>query len=359
MTNFFNRLVLLLAVSVFLFSCNKEDQLVSEEAITTSTIEEFLGVEINTPEDFPEYKALTAEEIDYILEYVGAQLDAEAEEGTIESRTNFFNYRLFLLAAVRTGLASDIINEEVTAFAPNNDAFRAIGIPNYRALLTIPVDALRGILDYHIVPNGRFFAADLENKFYPTLAPQAVQVSVDANGVQVNDATVVEANFFLAFFYNGVVHGIDQVLTAPDQTIVDIAVGLANGNPAEFTQLVAAVVRADLAGTLSGNGPFTVFAPTDAAFNALFNALGTDVNSIDINVLTDVLLYHVVPARAFSTDLMNGPLATLNGDVTVDLAHLTIGDTTDDPANLIPSLINIQGSNGVIHVIDKVLIPEL
>ena len=358
MSKFIKQFIFLFAIAAITFSCNQEEQNELENAVTMNDIEQFLGMDINTPEDFPAYKALTAEEIDRVLEYINAEFDAN-ENSEIESRNNFLNYRLFVLAVVRAGLVSEVINEEVTAFAPNNDAFRAIGIPNYRALLTVPVDALRSILEYHIVPTGRFFAADLESRFYPTLAPQAIDVKVDASGVAVNDATVVEANFFLAFFFNGVVHGIDQVLIAPDQTIVDIAIAAAGGNPAEFTQLVAAVVRADLAGTLSGTGPFTVFAPTDAAFNALFSALNTDVNSIDIDVLTNVLLYHVVAGRVFSTDLTNGPVSTLNGDITVDLAHLTIGDTTDDPANLIPSLLNIQGSNGVIHVIDKVLIPEL
>jgi uncharacterized surface protein with fasciclin (FAS1) repeats len=358
MSKFIKQFVFLFAIAAITFSCNKEEQNELANAVTINDIEQFLGAEINTPEEFPDYKALTAEEIDRVLEHINETFDAQ-ESSQIESRNSFFNYRLFVLAVVRSGLVNDIINKEVTAFAPNNDAFRAIGIPNYRALLDVPVDALRAILEYHIIPDSRLFAADLESRFYPTVATQAVRVNVSASGVTVNDVDVIEANFFLAFFFNGVVHGIDEVLMAPDQNIVEIAVAAANGNPAQFTQLVAAVVRADLAGTLSGNGPFTVFAPTDAAFNELFAALNTDVNSIDINVLTDVLLYHVVPARVFSTDLAAGPVSTLNGDVNISVNHLTVGDTTDEPANLIPSLLDIQGSNGVIHVIDKVLIPEL
>ena len=323
------------------------------------SIEQFLGVAINTPENFPKQRALTEEEIEYVLEYVEAEMLA-AENSEVETRRlNFLDYRLFALAAIRTGVVNDIINAEVTVFAPNNDAFEAIGISNSAELSNVPADALRDILEYHVIPSGRLFAADLENRFYPTVAGPAVEVAVGAGGVTVNGVDVIAPDVFFAFLFNGVAHGIDQVLTAPDKTIVDIAIDAANSDPGEFTQLVAAVVRADLAGTLSSEGPFTVFAPTDAAFDALFDALNTDVNSIDIDLLTDVLLYHVVPARVFSTDLTNGPVGTLNGNVTIDVNNLQIVDTTDDPANLIPGLLDIQGSNGVIHGIDKVLIPEL
>lgn len=357
MLNRFNltRLVLLLAVTIFAFSCNKDENIDSTSGVSINTIEDYLGMEIDNPENFPEYYELSQEEIDRVLVYVDAQLQA-TETSELEDRNVFYNYRLFTLALFRTGLINDLINSEVTAFAPNNDAFRAIGITSFRDLRGLPVDALTDILTYHVIP-GRLFAADLENKFYATVAGPAVEVNVD-DGVTVNDATVVNPDLFFAFLLNGVVHGIDQVLMAPTQNIVEIAIEASQSDDPEFTQLVAAVVRADLAGTLSGPGPFTVFAPTDAAFNALFDALDTDVNSIDIDLLTDVLLYHVVPARAFSTDLTNGPLSTLGGEVVVDLSTLTLDDSgTDDLANLLPPLLNIQGTNGVIHGIDKVLLP--
>jgi transforming growth factor-beta-induced protein len=353
-----SRSLLLLAIFALAFSCEKETIIDQQEAVTVGQVEQFLGMEINEIADFPDYYKLSDEEINQVIEYVDAQFDA-AESGEIEMRTNFLNYRLFTLAVLRAGLINEFVNDQVTVFAPNNDAFAAIGIADSRALLQVAPSDLVDILSYHIVPSGRLFSTDLESVFYPTLAGPAVKVDVSGGGVTVNNVDVVEADIFFAFFFNGVAHGIDQVLTAPKETIVDIAIDFSNGNPAEFTQLVAAVVRADLAGTLSGPGPFTVFAPTDAAFNELFDALDTDVNSIDIDVLTDVLLYHVVPARVFSTDLENGPVNTLNGTVTIDLDELEIIDTTNEPAGLIPSLLDVQGSNGVIHVIDKVLIPEL
>ena len=141
--------------------------------------------------------------------------------------------------------------------------------------------------------------------------------------------------------------------TMPEETtvgtIVDVAIGAGN-----FTTLVAAVTAADLVETLSGTGPFTVFAPTDAAFAAVptatLNALLADPNGL----LTGVLLHHVVGAAAFSGDLSNGQVVpTLFGDnVLVTIAG---GNVSIDNANVI--VADIEATNGVVHVIDAVLVP--
>ena len=131
-------------------------------------------------------------------------------------------------------------------------------------------------------------------------------------------------------------------------TIVDIAVG----NP-DFSILVSAVTAAGLVDTLSGDGPFTVFAPTDDAFRSL-PADTLDALLLDVDQLTSVLTYHVVSGKVASTDLVNGPVPTLNGaDVTVDL---TDGVKINDANVIIP---DIEASNGIIHVIDKVLLPPM
>merc|ERR1712127_72487 len=129
-------------------------------------------------------------------------------------------------------------------------------------------------------------------------------------------------------------------------TIVDVAVG--NGS---FNTLVAAVTAADLAGTLSGDGPFTVFAPTDAAFAALPE--GTVEGLLeDIPALTSILNCHVVAGKVESGDLVNGPVPTDNGaDVEINLDD---GVKVND-SNVI--IADVQACNGVIHVIDAVLIP--
>ncbi len=130
--------------------------------------------------------------------------------------------------------------------------------------------------------------------------------------------------------------------------IVDIAVGAGT-----FETLVAAVTAAGLVDTLKGEGPFTVFAPTDEAFAALPE--GTVEGLLeDIDTLTAILTYHVVPGQVLSTDLTDGMMAeTVNGQsVTIG----TEGGVTVDGANVITA--DIMASNGVIHVIDAVILPE-
>lgn len=139
----------------------------------------------------------------------------------------------------------------------------------------------------------------------------------------------------------------------PTQNIVEIA----QGNP-NFSILVDAVIKADLAGTLSGDGPFTVFAPTNEAFLELLDILNVDsLDDIPVSTLTAVLLYHVAEGRVYSSDLVTGPVNTLGGTFVVDVPTLTIDSGSDQDANLDPEALNIQGTNGAIHVIDKVLLP--
>jgi transforming growth factor-beta-induced protein len=146
---------------------------------------------------------------------------------------------------------------------------------------------------------------------------------------------------------NGVIHVVDKVILPP--TVVNIA--LANEN---FTTLVQAVVKAGLVDALSADGPFTVFAPTNAAFDALFAQLGiSGIDDLTAEQLIPILTYHVVPGNVVSTELSNGEVATLNGqNLSVDLsAGVKINESEVIAAD-------IQGSNGVVHVIDQVLLPE-
>lgn len=132
-------------------------------------------------------------------------------------------------------------------------------------------------------------------------------------------------------------------------TVVEIAVS----NP-DFSILVEAVTKADLAGALSAEGPFTVFAPTNAAFNKLFSQLGVSgIKDLTAEQLTPILTYHVVAGKVMSTDLSNTSVATLNGKkIKIDLTDgVKINESNVTSAD-------IKGKNGVIHVIDTVLIPE-
>jgi uncharacterized surface protein with fasciclin (FAS1) repeats len=141
-------------------------------------------------------------------------------------------------------------------------------------------------------------------------------------------------------------------------TIVEIALGNEN-----FSTLVAAVVKADLVSVLNGNRMFTVFAPTNAAFDAAAEAVlgagytGTDlVNALDKATLTNILLYHVSPGERFSGDVVSAErIRMMNKDFTYVAGTTIVGNNSS--ANLVLDLIDIDASNGVIHVIDFVLLP--
>jgi uncharacterized surface protein with fasciclin (FAS1) repeats len=141
---------------------------------------------------------------------------------------------------------------------------------------------------------------------------------------------------------------------ASDKTIVDIAAS----NP-DFSTLVAAVKAAGLASTLSGPGPFTVFAPTDAAFAKLPpGTLDTLLQPANKEQLAGVLTYHVVPATVMAANVKPGPVTTVNGatfTVSADAGKVTLTDARDGTANVVKT--DVVASNGVIHVIDAVLLP--
>jgi len=148
---------------------------------------------------------------------------------------------------------------------------------------------------------------------------------------------------------NGVVHVINKVVM-PVETVVDVAID--NG----FTSLTAAVVKAELLPALTDPfGTFTVFAPTNTAFDNLAAALGVDLNGVLAHPqLGDILLYHVLGTEVLSTQLVNGPVATLNGqNVTIDLTN----GVKVNASNV--TLADVSSFNGVVHVIDAVLLPSL
>lgn len=130
----------------------------------------------------------------------------------------------------------------------------------------------------------------------------------------------------------------------------------------EFSILVSAVAKAGLAKTLAKGGTFNVFAPTNQAFIALQGELGLSsldelLSAIGTEGLKNVLLYHVVSGCVYSSDLVSGPVTTLNGTFTVNVADLTITDAKGRESNLIPQLLNVQATNGVVRVIDRVMLP--
>jgi len=228
----------------------------------------------------------------------------------------------------------------LTVFAPTNDAFAQLS--------SVPED-LKPILLYHVL-GSTVYASQVATGYAKTLSaymtnPMDIYINT-ASGVKINNsATVVLADVVGT---NGVIHVIDKVLLPP--TVVGIAL-----NNSAFTTLVSAVVKAGLAETLSGVGPFTVFAPTNDAFTALFTALGVSgVDALTAEQLTPILLYHVVAGNNVSSGLMNGNIPTLQGtNISVNVGK---GVVLNGNTNVI--IADVQGSNGVVHAIDKVLIPS-
>ena len=256
-------------------------------------------------------------------------------------------------AVITADLAGTLSGEgPFTVFAPTDDAFLALaGALGATAEDLLALPELTDILLYHVV-GGTALSTDLsDGQMVTTLNGADVTVTINDQGVFINDAQVIVADIVAD---NGVVHVIDAVLIPPtpepSNTVVDIVV-----NSDVHNLLEAAVITADLAGTLSGEGPFTVFAPTDDAFLALAGALGaTAEDLLALPELTDILLYHVVGGTALSTDLSDGQMVTtLNGaDVTV-----TINDQGVFINDAQVIVADIVADNGVVHVIDAVLIP--
>ena len=146
---------------------------------------------------------------------------------------------------------------------------------------------------------------------------------------------------------------IDNFNSAISEASAGTVVQIAASNP-DFSILVEAVTKAGLAGALSAEGPFTVFAPTNEAFNALFKQLGVGgVKDLTAEQLTPILTYHVVSGKVMSTDLKNSSVATLNGQkIKIDLSSgVKINESKVTTAD-------IAGTNGVVHVIDRVLLPK-
>ncbi|MCF8417184.1 MAG: fasciclin domain-containing protein, partial [Crocinitomicaceae bacterium] len=233
--------------------------------------------------------------------------------------------------------------------APTNDAFAAaltaLGLTAGQLLASPDLD---NILLYHVL-GAEVVSGSLTNGQIatPLNTANTLKVTLDGTNVFINQAQVTAANLQAD---NGVVHVLNAVVL-PSQTVADVAIG----SPAHTT-LVAAVVEARLLPALTN--PFaslTVFAPTNTAFDNLATALGTDLAGILANAeLEDILLYHVVGSEVLSTALVNGPVVTLNGQsVTINLmSGVMVNNATVTAADLL-------SDNGVVHVIDAVLVPSL
>jgi uncharacterized surface protein with fasciclin (FAS1) repeats len=295
--------------------------------------------------------------------------------GTIVQVAEAGGLSYLLAAATKAELADELSvasTAGLTVFAPTNAAFNTLatqlGLADGPALVAaLPKEALASILSYHVLP-ARKSAADLSSggatqaTIYSFEGSAAtVRINTTA-GVSIGDAVLTEARVTTANVAatNGVVHIVDKVLVPPGVLNV---VQMAQANPAAFSTLVGAVASAGLVPTLSSTTDpldrFTVFAPTNAAFEAI----ASTVAGLTPTQLSTVLTYHVLDSQVLSTAIPFGtPVTTVAGqDITINAGTApviaTITDTTATPATI--TVVDVRASNGVIHVIDKVLIPSL
>lgn len=325
-----------------------------------------------------------AQEEATIAELVVASAGSDAPEFTV------------LLAAVQAAdpaileLLSNA-DADLTVFAPTDAAFaaafEALGVTAEDVLANTAL--LNEVLMYHVVPTTLLAenVIALDGAVVgTTLYETALAISVADGVVKVNDASVITPDVIAS---NGVVHVIDAVLLPPAEeedmmmateepmdmmmatvSIAETVIAAAGADPAEFTILLAAVQAADaategaLVAALTNNGPFTVFAPTDAAFAAALEALGVTAEELlgNTELLIQVLSYHIVPGHfAAETVVAVAGMSEEGVNVATSLPGTTVTVMLDGESVMVNDATVVQtdihASNGIIHVIDAVLLP--
>lgn len=273
---------------------------------------------------------------------------------TLRTYTEFSD---LVSALEMTNLTSQIDGATVTLFAPTNAAFGQFLLDNgYTGLDDPNLDPadLKNLLLNHVV-DGYFTSGDLSNSYYNTAAIvqdfYSPSLKVDIDNLLLNNAakiTTVDIDGV-----SGIIHAVDAVVTIPD--IVDIAY-----NDGGFNSLVQSLATVDLVNALQSDGPFTVFAPTDDAIQ-----WSTSMN-LSLDLLEEILLDHVVDGNFRAADLTDGMLIDsfgMDANNSYSILFDTDGvvkiiETDSSPTRVIAKVLmaDIQGSNGVIHVIDNVII---
>ncbi|MFP4092205.1 MAG: fasciclin domain-containing protein [Cyclobacteriaceae bacterium] len=266
--------------------------------------------------------------------------------------SNSENY-IILTAGLTKAVLLETLNamdQNFTLLAPPDVAFINAGISDPEAYTE---EEWRDILLYHLVGEEVPFSSLVDEDEVET-ENGMVYISPFNNNVVFNGrASIIETNLGAA---NGLIHTIDNVLLPPQREVSDII-----SDRDDLTTLQAAIERLNLAGELSQNVPYTIFAPSDEAFEELLNTLGAGgLSEIPDGQLAEILQYHVVSNRIFSFDLEEGNVNTLLGEpfvVSFDNGVI-ITDGSDVTQNSEVQEANILGTNGVVHIIDEVLLPE-
>jgi uncharacterized surface protein with fasciclin (FAS1) repeats len=320
----FRILALTIVIAMYVTSCSNEK---TEEPITNEAVNEDLNQVTTTEDDLKLFNES--------IQLTGFKIEDEA------GKSGNFGF---------------------TVFAPTNEAFKTfLTQNNYTSLSQVPLGKLIDVLSNHVV-RGRYLSKDLQNGYLKTLSTagsatlnSTLSLYVDtSDGVQLNGtAKVTVRDIKLGLL---VVHKVDKVIPLP--TIVTHAV--ANDN---FTSLVGALTSAgqpDFVSVLSGTEPYTVFAPTNSAFASLDTELAPGgIASVSSSDLTKVLQYHVVNGNILASSLTDNQIVNtlLTQTFTIKLSPARIVDANNRTSTI--TATNVQCANGVIHVLDKVLLPVL
>lgn len=298
----------------------------------------------------------------------------------VETAAAAGNFTTLLAAAEAADLVDALKSEgPLTVFAPTDEAFAALPEGTVEALLQ-DIDALTSILTYHVTIGAIDAESVVKETKIPTLNGSELTVTITEDGkVKIDDATVITTDIKTS---NGIIHVIDAVVIPnAAETSKEVALKTAgnyygggwigyliqNGRLQWLTRwlnlytvtrlsglntLSVAIDAAGLKNTVKYDGPFTIFGPTDAAFGALPE--GTlEALVADPETLSNILLYHVVAGKVTSADVVNLTEATMANGGTVDIS--VDGGVMVNDANVL--VVDIMARNGVIHIIDKVLIP--
>jgi transforming growth factor-beta-induced protein len=282
---------------------------------------------------------------------VAGDATSSTQPPPIEAETQFDIVGTALTNTVFTQLAGLVVDADLvdtlregpfTVFAPTDAAFGKLPLDVLRAVQKDP-DTLSTVLLHHVVAGtitpDQLAEGELTTAAGTTLAVTKVGDTFYVDGNEIGDGVAAT---------NGEVYVMNDVLVPALGDIVDVATTLPG-----FGTLTDLVTQADLVATLQGDGPFTVFAPIDAAFEALPKAT-LDAVLADPELLATVLTYHVVAGKLTTDQLVDGPLMTIAG---VELTVTHDGDTVLIDGNPI-AVQNVQATNGVIHAMGAVLVPE-
>ena len=267
-------------------------------------------------------------------------------------------FSILVEAVVAADLATTLSGPgPFTVFAPTNDAFAALltELGLTKAQLLADKALLTSVLTYHVLPSKVLKAGVPAGKAITTVQGGIFKIDAVGADLVITDGRNRTARITATDLAtsNGVIHVIDKVLLPANKNIVQTAAA----TPA-LSILVEAVTAANLGATLSGTGPFTVFAPTNTAFAALLTELGITKAALlaDSALLTKVLTYHVLPSRVLKADVPVGPaITTVQGETFTVNASLVITDRRARTSNI--TATDVLTSNGVVHLIDKVILP--